>query len=155
LRLPQPIGQALNIVGILIIGESAVSAGLVAPATVIVIALTAVAVFALPMASLKAGFRLTRFGITLASGILGLAGTILGLSMVFAHLASLESWGLPYLAPLAPYSSQGYSDTLMVQPMWEREQRPTAVAEPEQRRRQDPLQGVEVRFAYTNEDRGE
>ena len=95
-RLPKPIGQAVSIVGALIIGDAAVSAGIVSPAMVIVTALTAIASFTIPSQELEVPIILLRLVITIVSGLLGL---ILIISiLVLGHLAS-RTLGIPYTSP--------------------------------------------------------
>src|SRR5690625_3790881 len=85
LRLPAPIGQTIGIVGGLVIGDAAVSAGIVSPIMVIVIGLTAISAFATPSFSLGISFRILRIAFMLAAGILGLFGIILVYIMVMIH----------------------------------------------------------------------
>jgi hypothetical protein len=99
-RLPRPVGQAVSIVGAIIIGEAAVSAGFAPPGMVIVVAFSAISSFAVPGYNMAVAFRLLRFPMILAAGAMGLFG--LGtMAMIFLiHLCSLRSFGYPYFGPL-------------------------------------------------------
>lgn len=109
-RMPAPLGSTIGIVGGIIIGQSAVEAGIVSPIVVIIVAITAIASFAIPHVSLVASFRLTKFLILFLSAILGLYGFWLGVLIVLTHLVSLKSYEIPYLFPFVSSSTNDYSD---------------------------------------------
>jgi len=110
IRLPRPVGSSIGIIGGLIVGEAAVSAGIVSPIVVIVVALTGIASFAIPSYSLVAAFRLAKFLIIALSAALGLLGFWIALILLLIHLASLKSFGLPYLFPFAAGDINGFTD---------------------------------------------
>ncbi|GIP64530.1 spore germination protein [Virgibacillus pantothenticus] len=116
-RLPKTIGQTIGIVGGLVIGEAAVSAGVVSPIMVIVVALTAVASFTIPMYSVAISFRLIRFGFMVAAAFLGLYGIILVYIMVNIHIVNLKSFGIPYSAPYAPTFIKDWKDLVLRMPI--------------------------------------
>lgn len=99
-RLPSPMGNTIGIVGGLIIGDAAVSANLVSPMVVIVVAFTSIAAFTIPNETFLSAFRLIKYMILFLSSTLGLYGYILGMMLVLVHLAGLKSFGIPYLSPL-------------------------------------------------------
>jgi len=115
-RLPRPIGVAVSIVGALIIGDAAVTAGFAPPGMVIIVAFATIASFAIPGYGLAIAFRLLRFPIIIASGLLGLFG--LGLSAMFllAYACSLTSVGYPYFEFLSPNYTSQLTDKLAVFP---------------------------------------
>jgi spore germination protein KA len=127
IRMPQPMGQALSIVGALVIGEAAVRAGMVAPATVIVVAVTGIASFTFCYTA-SITLRLIRFPLLLASGMLGLYGLGLGLFVLLVHLVGLRSFGVPFLYPLAPLSFEGLKDVAVRAPWWAMFVRPRLLA---------------------------
>lgn len=96
LRLPKQIGSAVSIVGALVIGQAAISAGLVSPPMVMVVAITGIASFMVPHYALSIPLRMLRFPIMLVSGMLGLIGFVLGFVTVLIHMAGLTSFGVPY-----------------------------------------------------------
>ena len=102
IRLPGPIGPAISIVGGLIIGEMAVSAGLVSPAMVIVVAVTTIGSFASPTYGAAIALRILRYPLMLAASVFGLYGVVIALILIVVHLADLESFGVPYLFPYTP-----------------------------------------------------
>lgn len=124
-RLPQTIGQTIGIVGGLVIGEAAVQAGIVSPIMVIVIALTAIANFAVPAFSVAIAFRIIRFGFMLAAAAFGLFGIILAYIMVNIHFVNLKSFGVPYSTPFAPFFKKDWDDILIRFPLIKINHRPS------------------------------
>lgn len=98
-RMPGPLGGTIGIVGGLIIGDAAVSANLVSPMAVVVVAVSALCSFAIPNEEFSAPFRLLKFGFIFLGGYLGIFGIVLGLFVLLGHLAGLTSFGIPYLMP--------------------------------------------------------
>ena len=110
IRLRNAAGGTIGIVGGLIIGQAAVEAGLVSPIVVIIVAMTTIATFAIPNISLVYSFRLVKYGLLLAAAVFGFLGLGLGLVLVLVHLASLKSFGFPYLMPFAAGEINGYHE---------------------------------------------
>jgi spore germination protein KA len=122
IRMPRPVGQAVSIVGALVIGEAAVSAGIVGAPIVIIIALTAITSFIVPSKSDVA--TLLRFSFTILSGLAGVYGIILGTLIVVIHLSALRSFGVPHLTPLSPLNLIGLKDVLIRARLWAMNLRP-------------------------------
>jgi spore germination protein KA len=129
LRLPRAVGQAVSIVGALVIGQAAVQAGLVSPVMVIVVSITAIANFATPSFPMAISARLVRFGLMLLATVLGFFGIMLGLLAIFIHLCSLRSFGVPYMSPLAPFSLKNQHDTIFRFPIYDLKERPPLMNE--------------------------
>ncbi len=125
LRLPQQVGQAVSIVGALVIGQAAVQAGLVDQTMIIVIAVTAVSSFLVVTHTDAA--TLLRFLLVLLAGALGAFGIVIGLLAVLVHLASLRSFGFPYLAPVAPLIIGDLKDSFIRAPLWTMIKRPQLI----------------------------
>lgn len=123
-RLPRALGQAIGIVGALVIGDAAVRAGLVSPAMVIVISATAIASFTFPSFDLTNTVRLIRIPMILLAAVLGLFGLFSGLIVMMIHLVNLRSFGIPYLQGMAPFSLSDQKDYLMRAPWWKMRTRP-------------------------------
>ncbi|MBS4031783.1 MAG: spore germination protein [Clostridiales bacterium] len=138
-RLPKPLGQAVSIVGALIIGDAAVRAGLVSPAMVIIVAFTGIASFTVPSYKLIFTTRMLRFPMMLAAAFLGLPGIIMVSVVLLAHLTTLKSFGVPYLSPLAPYSGQDLKDVLARAPWWAMRRRPQSLRSPDPVRQESGL----------------
>lgn len=124
-RMPRAVGQTISIVGALVIGQAAVEAGLVSNVLVIVVALTAIASFVSPIYNFSIAARLLRFAFILAASGLGLYGIMLLLVLMVAHLASLRSFGVPYLAPVAPFIIEDQKDVFFRFPIWANNVRPS------------------------------
>lgn len=138
IRLPRPIGQAVSIVGALVIGEAAVRAGLVAAATVIIVAFTGIASFTFAY-SAGIAFRLLRFTLMVLSASMGLFGLICGLAVIGIHLCTLRSFGVPYLSPIAPTTGVDLKDVLFRAPWWAMFSRPRLIARQDQKRQEQGL----------------
>lgn len=124
-RLPRPVGQAVSIVGALVIGEAAVAAGLVSAPAVIVTAITGIASFVVP--SQADAYLFLRLSFTLLAGFLGFFGLFMGFILVLAHLVSLRSFGVPYLSPVAPLTLKDLKDIFVRAPWWAMSSRPRVI----------------------------
>lgn len=116
-RMPKPLGQALGIVGGLVIGDIAVKAGIVSPIMVIVVGMTALGSFAIPSYEAALAMRMVRFPMVLATGLFGITGMLVFVLLLFAHLCNLHSFGVPYLTPLAQLSYREWKDVLIRAPI--------------------------------------
>ncbi len=137
-RLPRIIGPAVSIVGALVLGEAAIRAGLVSPAMVMVVALTAVASFATPAYSLGITARLLRFPLIILAASLGLFGVMVGLYLMYVKLTAQRSFGVPYLTPVAPVVIEGWKDSVIRAPLWMLNRRPSLVANRDNLLKQKP-----------------
>lgn len=124
LRMPKPIGQAVSIVGSLIIGQAAVQAGLVSPFMVIVVAITEISSFAIPSYSSSLALRMIRFPLLIASGFFGLLGFATVFFAVLLHALSIRSFGESYMAPASPFRPSDQRDMLLRMPAWMQNNRP-------------------------------
>jgi spore germination protein len=100
IRLPSQMGNAIGIVGGIIVGQAAVEAGIVSTIVVIVVALTALASFAIPNEAFASVFRLFKFVLIVSAALWGLLGYYLAIFALIYHLANLHSFGVSYLSPL-------------------------------------------------------
>jgi spore germination protein KA len=113
IRLPSPIAQTIGIVGGLVIGSAVVEAGFISNTMIVVIALTAIASFVAPVNQMGTGARIAAFPIMLAATLFGFLGIVLALGTLLIHLCRLESFGKPYLEPVAPLHFKGLKDSLI------------------------------------------
>ncbi|GMK44759.1 spore germination protein [Paenibacillus glycanilyticus] len=116
LRMPRIAGQAISIVGALVLGQAAVEAGIVAASTVIVVSLTAISNFVAPSYSFSIAQRIVQFTFMCLAGFIGLFGLVCGIFILLIHLASLRSFGVRYLSPVAPAIPALWKDTLFRAP---------------------------------------
>ncbi|MGZ0041319.1 spore germination protein [Paenibacillus ottowii] len=117
LRLPKPIGQAVGIVGGLVIGQAAVQAAIVSPIMVIVVALTAISSFAFPQYSAGIAIRILRFGMMISAAVLGLYGIISFYILIMVHLVKLKSFGISYMSPFTPIFPEDWKDLIIRLPI--------------------------------------
>lgn len=113
LRMPRAVGQALSIVGAIVLGQAAVEAGLISAAIVIVVAITGITNFVVPVYSFGMSQRLLRFSFVLLAGFMGLFGILCGALFLVAHLVSLKSFGVPYMTPASPSIGTDWKDVLV------------------------------------------
>lgn len=112
-RMPRAIGQAVSIVGALVIGQAAVEAGLVSPGMVIVVAITAISNFSIPAYSMGIAVRILRYPLMGLAAMAGLYGIFIGIGMIMVHLCSLRSFGVPYMTPFSPFDLREQQDSLL------------------------------------------
>ncbi|SEB15058.1 spore germination protein KA [Thalassobacillus cyri] len=118
LRLPAPVGQTIGIVGGLVIGDAIVRAGLVSNLMVIVVALTAIASYVVPSHELSTSLRILTFPLIIMAGTLGFVGIVFGMMFIIIHLSKLESFGVPYFAPVSPLRLKDLKDTFVRLPLY-------------------------------------
>jgi spore germination protein KA len=131
LRMPRAVGMTVSIVGALVVGQAAVEAGLISNIMVIIVAITGTANFVSPLYSLSTATRMLRFILIIMSAFFGLYAILLGLVLMVAHLASLRSFGVPYLAPVAPLNLKAQKDVFVVSPYWSMKRRPSYLRSPQ------------------------
>lgn len=123
LRVPSPIGPTIGIVGALVLGQAAVSASIVSPILIIVVAITAIASFAIPDFSFGFHLRIMRFIFIFLGYIAGFFGIAFGICIYVCILCSINSFGIPYMAPYGPVTNLNESG-FFLKPVWKREKRP-------------------------------
>lgn len=132
-RLPRAIGSAISIVGALVIGEAAVTAGLVSAPVVIVTAVTAVSSFVIP--ALTGAMIVFRFIFLLLGGVMGLPGITCGIFFVFIYTVSIRSFGIPYTSSMSPASTGNFKDVFLRYPLSSMRKRPDFLANRNKKRR--------------------
>ncbi len=123
LRVPSPIGPTIGIVGALVLGQAAVSAGIVSPILIILVAITGIASFAIPDFSFGFHLRILRFVFTILGYISGFLGIGIGIFTYVTMLCSLKSFGVQYTVPFAP-TTYSLGSEYFISPIWKREKRP-------------------------------
>ncbi|NLU35478.1 MAG: spore germination protein [Clostridiales bacterium] len=143
-RMPKPVGQAVSIVGALVLGEASIRAGIAGAPMVIITAITAICGFILtPYYSFM---PIARFFLLVSAQVLGLLGISLVTAAGLIHLCSLRSFGVPFMAPLAPLNLSDLKDTIIRAPLWTMLKRPktlTGIQEYQNRARMTPIQSFE------------
>ncbi|TFE03286.1 spore germination protein [Jeotgalibacillus sp. R-1-5s-1] len=124
IRLPNPIGQTIGIVGGLVIGDAVVNAGFISNIMIIVVALTAISSFVVPSVEMNTTVRILRFPFMILASLFGFFGVAIGLIILTIHLIRLESMCTPYLSPFAPFHLTAVKDMFLRFPAWNQTQRP-------------------------------
>lgn len=113
-RLPRPVGQAISIVGAIVLGDAAVNASLVGAPMIVVVGLTAIAGFV--VSSIYDSTVIMRLFLVLTASVLGIHGYFLGLMAIVLQLSAMESFGVPYLSSLIAFTGQDIKDTAIRAP---------------------------------------
>ena len=124
-RLPQPAGQAISIVGALVIGDAAVNARLISAPMVVVIALTVIASFLIPR--MIAPFIIIRIILLILGGFIGIYGYLFGIIGLFIYLMSIRSFGVPYTIGVGLIKPEMLKDTAVRVPWWYMKLRPRLI----------------------------
>lgn len=127
LRLPNGLGSTIGIVGGLIIGQAAVSAGIVSPAMIIIVSITSLTTFITPNYEAISSQRIIRLTLIVAATIIGFYGIVLMLIVYLIHLVKLESFGVPYMAPIVNTRSSDMKDTFIRAPLQFFKKRPAYI----------------------------
>ena len=111
MRMPRYLGVSLSIVGAIVLGDTAVKAGLISSPAVLVTALSSIGIFCVP--DQVGTLSILRIVFLSASAVLGLFGMIAVLAVTLCYLASMQNYGAPYLAPYAPRISTDLKDGML------------------------------------------
>ena len=124
-RMPQAMGLAMSIVGALVLGETAVKAGMIGSPAVMIVALSSICTYTVPNAA--GSSTVLRLLFTVAGGLLGLYGMLVSVTAALLYVLSLDSYGSPYLAPFAPRVKPDVQDGLLKTPVCDVTERPQSV----------------------------
>lgn len=116
MHISRAIGATISIVGGLVLGQAAITAGIVSPAVIVVVAAASICSLAIPNKEVNAAMWLFQLLCTLLSAMLGLLGLILTLLVIFFMLAKLKVLGVPYLAPYATLDTLQLADSIVRYP---------------------------------------
>ncbi|KAJ48728.1 spore germination protein KA [Clostridium tetanomorphum] len=125
IRMPRPAGSTVSFVGALVLGQSAVQAGLVSTPMVIVTAITAIGGFI--SGSLLGAIPIIRLILLVVSNFMGLLGIMIVNIMLLIHLSSIRSFDVPYLSPFSSFSKTELKDTVVRVPLWAMLTRPRSL----------------------------
>lgn len=109
-----------GIVGALVLGQAAVSAGIVSPILIIIVALTGISSFAIPDFSFGFHLRVFRFGFVILGYMAGFLGIATGLFLYITAICSVSSFGVPYMVPFSP-SIKSKGNSYFIPPIWKQE----------------------------------
>ena len=117
IRLASPLSQTITIVGVLVTGQAVVTARIISAPVIIVVMSTALVSTVLPLYETSLALRLLRFPAIVLAAFTGLYGIVWYLLLLLGHLSQLRSFGVPYLAPLAPARRSALGGAMLVAPM--------------------------------------
>lgn len=117
LRTPSASGNALSIVGALILGDAAVNAGIVSPIMIIVIAITAISSLPFEEQEVINSLRWYRILFMIGGSLLGMVGVVVVFIFFVAKLASINTFGKPYLLPFSPVDMEGLKNSIIKVPL--------------------------------------
>lgn len=134
LRLPNPIGDTVSIIGALIVGQSAVEAQVVSPIAIIVVAIAGIACYTLPSQDMGSAVRLVQMGMLIAAIAAGLFGMAALSCLILLLLSDMDSFGVNYTAPLTGEQPWGFARVLLQVPKPMRKYRDALLRTPDRRR---------------------
>lgn len=112
-RMASTVGSAVSILGGLILGDALVSAGIISPIMIIVVATSAISGFVFTSIEMSNAIRFYRIFLMILASILGIFGIYIGFLVLITHLASLDTCGFPYLSPLSPFLPKEQKDAIL------------------------------------------
>ncbi len=113
IRKPASMGTAVSILGGLILGDAAVSAGIISPIMIIVISISAISGLAFSSIEMISALRWLRFIMMFLAMFFGLFGIYCGGIFLLASLTTTSTLNLPYLAPFSPFIKNELGDSLI------------------------------------------
>ena len=124
-RMPRYVGMALSVVGAIVLGETAVNAGLFSTPAILVISISTIGLYCVPDATEASSILRVLF--VAIAGVAGLMGLILAALALIAYLADLRSFGTSYLAPFAPLIERDWQDGLIKESIRDMTERPYSI----------------------------
>lgn len=131
-RMPKYVGMALSVVGAIVLGDTAVKAGLLSSPAVLIAALSGIGLYCVP--DDVGTFSLLRVLFIAVGGTLGLYGILLSFLCLMAYLVSYQSYGSPYLAPYGPLIVDDLQDGIFKQSNLDMKSRPKSIPNINERR---------------------
>lgn len=124
-RMPKYVGMALSIVGAVVLGDTAVNAGLLSSPAVLVMALSAIGLYTTPEHIGSLG--LLRFVFLVMAGLFGFVGLLVATAVTVCYVVTLTNFGAPYAGPIAPYIAADVKDSLFKAPLDRMDTRPYSI----------------------------
>ena len=137
IRIPNASGSSIGIVGALVLGEAAVTAGIVSPIVIIIIGVTSISGLLFTDIDMVNGIRWWRIIVVLFSCSMGIIGFVAVFLLFIIKLCSLEYNGVPYLAPIAPFNLEAEKDAIVKFPRFKLKKRPSYLTNTNQTRLRD------------------
>lgn len=131
-RMPRYVGMVVSIVGGLVLGETAVNAGIISPPTLMIIALSGICLYTVP--ELEQPLSFIRLFFLIIGGSIGVYGLVIAVAILLIHLTTAESFGAPLLAPFSPLIKKDLKDSFYKGFLTEENSRPSSLGNKNKRR---------------------
>ena len=141
LQMPNSLGMALSIIGALALGNTAVDAGIISPPSIVIVAISSVALYIIP--NQIAETRMLRLLFTMIGGIVGLYGIVTAFIILTTYLSKMDSFGVPYLSPLAPSVKDDKKDAFIKGSVQDMITRPKLIAGKNKKRQKEVIENEE------------
>ncbi|MEG2085209.1 MAG: spore germination protein, partial [Clostridia bacterium] len=125
LRMPRYLSMALSILGAIILGDTAVKAGLLSSPTVLVVSISTIGMYCVP--NQVEASSIIRILFVVVAAIFGLFGVIMLGVFLLAYLSTIKSYETSYLAPLAPMLTEDFKDTMIKEDLTKMTNRPKSI----------------------------
>ncbi len=132
-RMPRAVGMAMSIVGALVLGDTAVKAGIISSPAVMITALSSIALYTAP--NQEGTFTILRVAFTVLGGLGGMYFLLCGVTYLALYLCSLSGFGVPYMAPLSPLVTEDLKDSFYRVSLLRMSDRPKTIKNTNSRRR--------------------
>lgn len=147
LQMPNSLGMALSIIGALALGNTAVDAGIISPPSIVVVAISSVALYIIPDEISET--RLLRIVFTVMGGIIGLYGIVTSFMIMVCYMSSIKCYGVPYFAPYAPSLKEDKKDGFIKQDVKDMLKRPVLLSAKNKTRQRLEEENKWVRNSFT------
>ncbi len=125
IRMPKYVGLALSVVGALVLGETAVTAGIISTPAIIIVAFSAICLYVVP--DLIETTSTLRWLFLIIAGSIGTFGIVLLIALLLCYLVSEQAYGVPLLSPYAPLVAHDLKDGLLKADMYSLSRRPKSL----------------------------
>lgn len=131
-RMPKYVGMALAVVGALVLGETAVNAGIVSTPAILIMAISGISIYAIP--ELVETTSVLRLLCLIVAGSMGAYGMVLFIAFILCYLCSMDNYGVPYTAPYSPFIANDLQDGIYMNDVIGMTQRPRSIGSENKRR---------------------
>lgn len=125
IRMPKYVGMALSIVGALVLGETAVAAGIVSSPTILIMALSGICLYTCP--DLVDTMSILRFAFLIVAGTFGGYGLLISIALLLIYISSIDSFGIPFLSPYSPLVLKDLKDGIIMDNVANMKKRPISL----------------------------
>ncbi len=126
IRMPKYVGMALSVVGALVLGDTAVKAGMISTPAIMIVAFSAICLYTVP--DLVETTTTLRLLFLIVAGSVGVYGVVLLAAGIFCYLSGEQSYGVPLLAPFAPMNGRDLKDALYKSNIYSLKRRPRSLS---------------------------